>query len=99
MLDDNGEVSVSEGDEIEARVISVEGGQVKLGKAIGADSAKNCLDALPLSIEQPKLTPTKAYYEPFLGSLGCLPWMLHAVGAATAMHAQAIACVAVSALI
>lgn len=40
-LDDDGEVSVGEGDTLEARVLSVEGGQVKLGKAIGADSAKN----------------------------------------------------------
>jgi len=49
-LDGDGNLTVSEGDSIEARVISVEGGQVKLGKAVGADSAKN-REAVRLAFE------------------------------------------------
>lgn len=40
-LGQDGELTVKEGDEIEARVLNADGSQVKLGKAVGADSAKN----------------------------------------------------------
>lgn len=49
-FDADGKLSISEGDTIEARVISIDGGQVKLGKAVGADSAKN-RDAVRLAFE------------------------------------------------
>lgn len=41
LLGEDGELAVKEGDKVELRVVSTEGGQIRLGRALGADSAKN----------------------------------------------------------
>ncbi len=41
MLDEEGNLTVKEGDKVEARITSTEGGQIRLGKVLGHESAKN----------------------------------------------------------
>ena len=41
LLDEEGNLTVKEGDKVEARIISTEGGQIRLGKVMGHESAKN----------------------------------------------------------
>jgi small subunit ribosomal protein S1 len=41
LLDDDGEFNLAVGDTVEGRIVSIEGGAIKLGKAIGADSVRN----------------------------------------------------------